>query len=195
MSTPPARKPPEVKIDDRDIPDDLTVFSEADLISFIDTYLYRGFDRKKVREQAKAAVTDKNITVIAAASALRGPKKAAALMKTPIPANGHKGEEVLTCAKILAAFPERAASVLKRIPNLNKRIPSSPVPAFLQFPSAASLPLDRLRPGLAKEHKDWARLFSKLLPGGEFREDLYDLTASDSVELTPALVAQLKSGL
>jgi len=178
-------------------PDDkkyeLTVFSSEDLTAFIDTYVYKGFNRAKVREAAAKAMNDKAITIVAAASALRGPKKAAQLAKSPMPASGNQGNELLTYAKILAAYPERAALVLKRIPNLAKRVPSSPVPAHLQFPSAASLDLDKIRPGLARDHKEWARMFSQLLPSKNFREDLYDLTASDRLVISDADLAALKA--
>jgi hypothetical protein len=184
-----------LEIKDEDVPDDLVSFSADDLANFVETYVYKGFNRAKVRADAKLHLNDKGITIAAAASALRGPKKAASMMRAKIPATGHQGEDTVTYAKILAAYPERAASVLKRIKNLPKRIPSSPVPAFLQFPSAASLPLDHFKPGLAQQHKEWAREFSKKLPGGVFKEDLYDLTASDTVVLSQALFDELKAGL
>jgi hypothetical protein len=171
---------------------ELTVFSEEDLQAFIDTYVYKGFDRAAVRELAGTRMSPKMIIILAAATALRGPIKAAELSKAKIPANGHQGEMVLTCAKLLAAFPDKAATVLRRIPNLTKRVPSSPIPAWLQFPSAAALDLDKLGKDYARLHKEWARTFSGLIRG-TFKEDLYDLTARDKVLLSPEDLRILQS--
>jgi hypothetical protein len=205
MSREPPKKSPlpsDIKNLDSKFEDVLrSGLTDDDLKEFIHLFVYKGFDRKKVRAQAlSAGYSPKQIGIASAVVGLRGPKKAKELLTGPIsnlPASGNQGNDSLTLHKIHAAFPEAAALILKRIDNVNplpKRIVMD-LPAWLQFPAAASLPLDDIKRGFAALHLDWARRFSLLLPGGVFNEDIYSAMKQDQVSIGPDLLSELRQGL
>ena len=155
-----------------------------------EAFSYKGFNRDEVIAQLKTQVQDPNVSIqLIVVTALRGPKAAGGIKllngKTPnelgIPSSGGKNQKKLTLSKILAATSDIAAFFLKRM-NVPKRIVGSPLPGWLQFPSAGSITLPaRLR----EQHKEFAIQFSSLI-GGEFNENIYEQMVHNSY-LDPSL--------
>jgi hypothetical protein len=108
--------------------------------------------------------------------ALRGPLAAAdvKLMNglTPkqmgIPGSGQMKTKNLSCARISSATADLAAFYLKRI-DVPKRMMSSPLPGWLQFPSAGSI---KLPEPYRSQHIEFSKTFSGMI-GGKFREEIY----------------------
>ena len=149
-----------------------------------EAFSYKGFNRDEVIAQLKVQVSDPNLSLqLIVVTALRGPKAAGGIKllngKTPnemgIPSSGGKNQKRLTLSKILAATSDIAAFFLKRL-NVPKRIHSSPLPGWLQFPSAGSIQLPtRYR----EQHKEFAVQFSSLI-GGEFNEGIYEQMSANA---------------
>jgi hypothetical protein len=138
---------------------------------------YKGFDRGSVIKQLKRLTRDMKIIIeLIVVTALRGPQAASNIKlsngKTPkemgVPASGAQGTKILTLNKILSATADLAAFYLKKM-NVPKRIITSPLPGWLQFPSAGSIKLPK---DLREQHLEFASKFSSLI-GGIFQEQIY----------------------
>ena len=157
---------------------------DATLAQFHEAFMYKGFNRDEVLSQLKLAFPDQNLVIqMIVVSALRGPKAAGGIKllngKTPnemgIPSSGGKSQKKLTLGKIVAATADIAAHFLKRM-NAPKRIPSSQLPGWLQFPSAGSITMPQK---LREQHLQFSRDFSELIKG-EFNENIYEQMVANS---------------
>jgi hypothetical protein len=155
---------------------DVTKLTGEDVKNLWEAFSYKGFNREETLKQLSSAVKDKNIALqLIVAVALRGPQAASQLKlsnnQTPIqmgiPASGGKGSKALTLNKILSATSDLAAYVLKQM-NVPKRL-NSPLPGWLQFPSAGSIILPE---NLRSLHMDFSKTFSTVI-GGTFNEQIY----------------------
>lgn len=151
--------------------------SAEELLQMYDLLRYQGFDRDEMlAELEKKASNPRLAAEIIMVCSLRGPKQAVRAKlsngKTPhemgIPASDQKGTRNLSCQRISAATADLAAAFLKRL-DVPKRIISSPLPGWLQFPTAGSI---KLPDNLRTLHIEFSRQFSKLI-GGEFNEQIY----------------------
>jgi hypothetical protein len=159
------------------------LMNKSELESFYEKVQYQGFNRKLVLKQLHDKVPEVKVAAeLIIAIAVRGPqvgsKQKLSSGRTPtelgIPASGQKGTKTLTCNKIQAATADLAAAYLKRL-NVPKRLPVD-CPAWLQFPSAASI---KMPENLRKLHVEFARTFSGLI-GGVFNEQIYALMVSSA---------------
>jgi hypothetical protein len=157
--------------------------SEFDLKNFYETIQYQGFNRKEVLKQLHQKFPDLRIaTEVIIAIAVRGPQRGSSqklssgktIQQFGISASGGKGTNILTCNKIGAATADLAAYYLKFL-NAPKRL-SVECPAWLQFPSAASI---KMPDDLRKQHIEFSKRFSQVI-GGVFNEDIYAKMADNS---------------
>jgi len=155
---------------------DINKISDEDVKQMWESFSYKGFNRNDVLTQMLTSIKDvKVMTEMIAAVALRGPQAAAKLkfsngmtsLQMGIPASGGKGSKVLTLNKILSATADLAAYILKKM-NAPKRL-NSPVPGWLQFPSAGSI---RMPEQLRVMHLEFSKMFSGVI-GGSFQEQIY----------------------
>ena len=157
---------------------------DATLGQLHEAFMYKGFNRDEVLTLLKTTIPDQNLVIqLIVVSALRGPKAAGGIKllngKTPnemgIPSSGGKSQKKLTLSKIVAATADIAAHFLKRM-NAPKRIASSPLPGWLQFPAAGSITMpQRIR----DQHREFSVEFSKLIKG-EFNQNIYDQMTANS---------------
>jgi hypothetical protein len=157
---------------------DPTQVSPDFLTECYEAFKYQGFDRDSVlRELHRVCNADHNIArQLVLLCALRGPRGAASIKllngKTPIemgiPASGMKGTKKLSCARITSGTADLAAFYMKQL-NVPKRIHSSPLEAWLQFPSAGSIILPPLK---RQQHIEFSKSFSTLIKG-EFNDSIY----------------------
>jgi len=155
---------------------DVEHISNEEFDSWVQSYSYKGFDRIKVLRELRKKVPDPKISQqIILICGLLGPQRAARVQlmngKTissyGIPASGMKGTESISCQRITAATADLCAFFLKKA-GISKRIDVD-CPAWLQFPSAGSLPLTAT---LRAQHIEFSRKFSSLI-GGSFNEQIY----------------------
>jgi hypothetical protein len=154
-----------------------TAFMSAEELSaYWEAFAYKGFNRGDVLKQLKTAVPDAKIaSQIVVVLALRGPQAGSKIkllngktcVEMGIPASGGQGTKTLTCNKIISATADLAAAIMKRM-NVPKRV-DSPLPGWLQFPSAGSIKLPN---DLRSQHEEFARNFSGLI-GGVFQFQIY----------------------
>jgi hypothetical protein len=166
--------------------DDLykTIEINADeLNSYWEAFSYKGFNRDNTLKQFKKAISDPKLaSQLVIVIALRGPQAGSQIkllngksaIEMGIPASGGKGSQTLTCNKILSATADLAAAFLKRL-NAPKRI-DSPLPGWLQFPSAGSI---KLPEALRRQHEEFSKEFS-LIIGGTFQFQIYQQMMSNS---------------
>jgi hypothetical protein len=157
--------------------------SEFDLKNFYETIQYQGFNRKEVLKQLYRKFPDLRIaTEVIIVIAVRGPQRGSSqklssgktIQQFGISASGGKGTNILTCNKIAAATADLAAHYLKLL-NAPKRL-SVECPAWLQFPSAASIKMPDV---LRKQHIEFSKKFSQVIDG-VFNEDIYAKMADNS---------------
>lgn len=155
----------------------INLLTEAELETMYDSFKYQGFDRDEMlRELEKVAKDPKVAIQLVILCALRGPIAAADVKllngMTPkqmgIPGSGQMKTKNLSCARISSATADLAAFYLKKL-NVPKRILSSPLPGWLQFPSAGSI---KLPEDLRTQHIEFSKKFSEMI-GGKFREEIY----------------------
>jgi hypothetical protein len=167
---------------------DIKLISKDELISGYDQIKYDGFNREEV---IKSLITKfkndfKSLVWIIITVAVRGPQ-AANMILLPngkrvdsyrIPVSGLKGKKsnILSLSRISASTADLAAFYLKQM-EVNKRLPKLDCPAWLQFPTAGSI---KLPDDLRKQHEEFSREFSKMLPGGSFKEDIYNSMITNS---------------
>jgi hypothetical protein len=157
---------------------DLNTLNDDYLVELYDLFRYKGFDRESIlAELNQKTGGDVNVArQLILLCALRGPRASSMIElkngKTPIqmgiPASGMKGSKKISCARITASTADLAALFLKRL-NIPKRINESPLPAWLQFPSAGSILLPN---NLRQQHREFSTLFSTKIKGA-FNEDIY----------------------
>ena len=160
----------------------LDLFTQEELDTYYEGIKYQGFNREEVLAELQTKITDRKIIIqIIIACAVRGPVKAFDCKLTNGRTVGEmgitksmKGKKGLTCGRINAATADLAAYYLKRL-KFPKRL-NSPLPGWLQFPSAGSITLPR---GLREQHVEFSKEFSKRI-GGEFNEQIYDQMVTNS---------------
>jgi hypothetical protein len=128
---------------------DVNLISDAELSSMYDAFRYQGFNRDEMLMELERIAKDPKIAIqLVIVCALRGPLAAAEVKllngMTPrqmgIPGSGQMKTKNLSCARISASTADLAAFYLKKL-DVPKRILSSPLPGWLQFPSAGSIKL------------------------------------------------------
>jgi hypothetical protein len=181
VSVQPPSAPPEEKVEDNTLNDWVQrlytlPITEDDLKAYCETIQYQGFNRNEVLKQLSQKIPDLRIaTEIIVAIAVRGPQKAIlqklssgkTIQQLGLSASGGKGNKILTCNKIGAATADLAAYYL-RILNVPKRL-NVECPAWLQFPSAASITMPQ---NIRQQHMEFPIKFSQLI-GGKFDENIY----------------------
>jgi hypothetical protein len=159
-----------------------SLLTAVDLKGIYDSVRFQGFDRDEVLAQVGQNTYFRNNPKLIAeailAVALRGPKVASGEKDGLKLSNGRTLSSMglkssgkgagLTCSRLLAATADLAAYYMKQL-NVPKRI-NVECPGWLQFPSAGSIALPA---DLRRQHREFAIEFSKLLPGGDFKEDIY----------------------
>lgn len=141
--------------------------SDDSVLQLYELYRYQGFERESILKQVFEKVKNpKLVAELIILCAIQSPSKAAHQKMTNgltptqmgIPYSGQKGTKNLSCTRITAATADLAAFYLKKIPNLPRKIADIDLPAWLQFPSAASITLP---PRYRKLHKEFAEKFSE----------------------------------
>jgi hypothetical protein len=194
MSIPKPRQP--VTIEVKEIPKrkpssewvkriyDINLLSELELTEIYEVIKYQGFDRNEILAKLEEKITDPKIVVeLILLCSLRGPRAAENVKlrngRTPktmgIPASDQKGTSNLSCSRISAATADLAAFYLKKF-DVPKRILSSNLPAWLQFPTAGSI---KMPDDLRQQHIQFSKEFSRII-GGEFNEQIYSQMMNNS---------------
>jgi hypothetical protein len=171
---------------------------DEELLKFYETVRYKGFDRTEVLKDLYRKVEDpKVVTEIIIVCALKGPIRAAitklsngrTISSFGIPASGLKGGLGVSCARITASTADLAAFYLKKL-KIPKRINSSKLPGWLQFPSAASI---KLPEKFIEDHRQFSIEFSKKIAPknlqdkeANFNDDIYN-NMRDNAYLDPRL--------
>lgn len=148
-----------------------------ELIKFYQEIEYKGFSRSKVLDDMRRSGIPKDVLVMMAfATALRGPKRALEFSyggKTAtewgLNVNIKPGDPGLTLNRICSAIPHSVVALFKHF-KIPKRV-NCDCPAEYQFPAAAGI---KMNPSLRQQHRDFAKKFSSLLPGGSFSETIYE---------------------
>lgn len=161
---------------------------------------YEGFNRAELlKEVHDLNLTDKQITKIVATIAFRGPKKAATISLKELggytyvdvgiksTAAGKADPKSVTANRMMSLFPAEAAIGLKKM-KCPGRDRGTPLPSWLQFPTAASLPMCRQ---LMMLHEEFSRRFSQTIKG-KFKEDIYNSIATNKVEIESSTASFLK---
>lgn len=163
--------------------------SDAEVQSMYDVFKYQGFDRDEILKQMFEKLKDvKLISELIVLCAVQTPAKAAhqkmsnglTPVQMGITASGQKGTKNLSCTRITAVTADLAAFYLKKIRNLPKKVGDSDLPAWLQFPSAASIDMPKKYRDL---HKEFAMKFSERINiSGEypFNHDIYEQMQANS---------------
>jgi hypothetical protein len=155
---------------------DTEKISNDEFDSWIQSYSYKGFDRKQVLRELRKKVPDPKVAQqIILICGLLGPQRASRMQlqngkmvsSYGIPASGMKGTDGISCQRITAATADLCALFLKRA-GIPKRV-NVACPAWLQFPSAGSLPLTN---ELRIQHIEFSQKFSTLI-GGIFNDQIY----------------------
>jgi hypothetical protein len=175
----------EIKISEQKVLDvnwvrnlyDVSLISDAELTTMYEAFRYQGFNRDEMLIELERVAKDPKVAIqLVIVCALRGPLAAAdvKLMNglTPkqmgIPGSGQMKTKNLSCARISASTADLAAFYLKRL-DIPKRVLSSPLPGWLQFPSAGSIKLPDI---YRNQHIEFSKSFSGMI-GGKFREEIY----------------------
>jgi len=182
----PPNQPPEVKeVETKGVAFEdwlgivyaIDLLPDNELISIYESARYKGFNREVVLKKMFQILKEPKLVVEAVIiCSLRGPQAAQhiilsnqrTLLQMGVPGSGGQGQDTLTCNKITSSTADLAAFYLKKL-RVNKRLPSHPLPGWLQFPSAGSINLPNI---LREQHIDFHKIFSKLI-GGVFNEQIY----------------------
>lgn len=158
--------------------------SDEDLLSIYETIKYKGFDRDEMLAQMEEKIGSPKLTAeVIMVCSLRGPRQAEkvilsngrTLASMGIPASDQKGTTKLSCQRISSSTADLAALFFKRL-GVPKRILSSPLPGWLQFPTAGSIKMPEL---LRTQHLEFAKKFSEII-GGSFNEQIYATMMANS---------------
>lgn len=151
--------------------------SDDDLFQIYDQVKYQGYNKDEVLAQLEEKITDpKLLAEIIITCSLRGPRQAEnvklsngrTLKSMGIPASDQKGTSNLSCSRISSSTADLAAALFKRL-DVPKRIVSSELPGWLQFPTAGSI---KLPDNIRNLHISFSKEFSRVI-GGEFNEQIY----------------------
>lgn len=160
------------------------IMSDDDLLFIYDTIKYKGFDRDEMLAQMEEKIGSPKLTAeVIMVCSLRGPRQAAkvvlsngkTLSSMGIPASDQKGTQNISCQRISSATADLAALFFKRL-GVPKRILNSPLPGWLQFPTAGSI---KMPEALRAQHIEFARKFSEII-GGTFNEQIYATMMANS---------------
>jgi hypothetical protein len=159
---------------------------DDELAKIYDAVKYKGFDRTEILKDLYRKVEDpKVVTEIIIVCALKGPVRSAitklnngrTISSYGIPASGLKGGLGVSCARITASTADLAAYYMKRL-NVPKRINTSKLPGWLQFPSAACIKLPN---EFVEDHRLFSMEFSKRIAPktmkdkeSNFNDDIYN---------------------
>lgn len=160
-----------------------------DSVEFIEGISYQGFSREAY---IKAALKTLNLSVFirfAILGAVRGsnfpkikdtcegmPDDLIAIYDSGRIVKKAKKRTDLTILRFTASVPEWCAYWMHGA-GTEKKIQTENCPAYLQFPSAASIPMSV---DLRRQHIKFSIAFSRLLPGGKFNANIY-LTAYNNM--------------
>jgi len=156
---------------------DISLISNEELEDIYETVRYQGFNRDEILMKMEEKIQDTRLIVeLIILCSLRGPRQAENTKmrngKTPksmgIPASDQKGTTNISCSRISAVTADLAAHYMKKL-QVPKRILSSNLPGWLQFPTAGSI---RLPVALRDEHVKFSKEFSMII-GGVFNEQIY----------------------
>lgn len=151
--------------------------TDEELTTIYDIIKYKGFDRDEMLALLEEKVNSpKLVAEVVMVCSQRGPRQAEniilsngrTLKQMGIPASDQKGTTNLSCQRISSATADLAAFFFKRL-DIPKRMLSSRLPGWLQFPTAGSI---KLPDDLRQAHIEFSKEFSKLI-GGEFNEQIY----------------------
>jgi len=160
------------------------ILTKEELEEMYDEIKFIGFDRLAIIAQLEEKIQDQKLAIEAVmVCSLRGPQAAQniklrngkSLKQMGIPASGVQGTEAISCQRISAATADMAAFYFKKL-DVPKRIPSHPLPAYLQFPAAGSIKMPQ---HLREMHIDFSRKFSELI-GGVFNESIYSTMVANA---------------
>lgn len=153
---------------------------------------YAGFNRQKLlRSVSKLNLSNDQMTQIVATIALRGPVKASKIKLSKLGGKtftdmgifsgkaGASDPDKITANRLISLFPDLAAIGLKKM-RAGKKIPQNPLPAWLQFPNAAALPLSQ---SASEWHADFAEEFSEIIKG-KFNKDIYTSIAGNTIDVS-----------
>lgn len=151
------------------------VIDEKLVSEFYEIHKFKGFDKKKVREEFVARFPDKSLrTEILVACSSTSPTRA----QNSVMRNGKtlyqlgivSGSKSLSPARLITSFSKEIVQI-RRVTKQEKRIPDHDCPAEYQILGVGS--------AVPKEHmiqyKDFCMRFTVLI-GGKFREDLFNLS-------------------
>lgn len=167
----------------------LTNLSDNLIKEIYDSIAFSGFNRDLIISELNAKKASLEVvSTLAFLGAVRGGKlsKLEGLeLKTEVKdfmrlhiAKDHKDNpRAITILRITATFPQVAAYMLMRS-DAPKKIESSDLPAFLQFPAAGSLPLND---SIRELHKEFCINFSKLI-NGKFDESIYEAMQANPIK-------------
>lgn len=153
------------------------LITNEELTEIYDTIRYKGFDRDTMLMKLEEAIGDpKLVAEIVITCSVRGPRQAAliklrngkTIQQMGISASDQKGTENLSCSRIAASTSDLAAYYMKKL-DVPKKLVSSDLPGWLQFPTAGSIKMPN---DLREKHIAFSKQFSTQI-GGEFNEQIY----------------------
>lgn len=166
------------------------LMTDEELTNMYELIKYKGFDRDEMLAQMEEKIINPKLTAeVIMVCSLRGPRQAEnvilsngrTLKQMGIPASDQKGTTNISCQRISSATADLAAFFFKRI-GIPKRLLSSELPGWLQFPTAGSI---KMPDNYRQLHLNFAKEFSKRI-GGEFNEQIYS-QMMDNAYLDPKL--------
>lgn len=167
--------------------------SHYDLVNFIRSIEYQGFDREFYIKHALTKMSVSVFVRFAIIGAIRGSKfrkiaetcdempqdlvtaftTCSFIEATP------KKKTDLTILRNTASIPHWCAFWMLRA-NTSKKVPDASCDACLQFPGAASLPMSRR---VRMQHLEFSQKFSSLLPGGRFNLNIYITAYNNTIPI------------
>jgi len=177
-------------------------FTEAKYNDFFEGVKYQGFNREEFIKAALKRMSGEEILKTAIMGAVRG-GNAQKILDTPglenkmktlltdgtLITNRKAGKSSeLTILRCTAAVPQFAAKALLEA-GASKKVPQSDLPACLQFPAAASLPMSSI---VRAQHIAFSAKFSEII-GGIFNVNIYSAQFQDAlpVKLIPPKILAL----
>lgn len=155
--------------------------NKIDFVGFIENISYQGFNRHAFVQSSLVRITVSQFSRLAVMGAIRGSnfKKIkenslsidadlvslfndGTIVKTP------KKKDDISVLRCTASIPQWCAIFMMGA-NVPPKIVDSQLPAFLQFPAAASIPMST---DLRRQHIDFSIRFSQLI-GGAFNPNIY----------------------
>jgi hypothetical protein len=177
-------------------------FTDAKYNDFFEGVKYQGFNREEFIKSALKKMSGEEILKMAIIGGVRG-GNAQKILDTPGLENSMKTlltdgtlitnrkagkSSELTILRCTAAVPQFVAKALLEA-GASKKVPSLDLPACLQFPAAASLPMSAV---VRAQHISFAAKFSEVI-GGEFNTNIYSAQVQDMlpVKLIPSKILAL----